>query len=253
MPDPKGILILGGTAEARALAALAVAEFGQAVTTSLAGVTKRPAELPGRVRVGGFGGAPGLARYLVEERIGALLDATHPFAAHISAHAAEAAADAGVPRVALVRPPWPRQPGDRWIEVDDFDAARLALDGRPANVFLAIGRKELARFQDLSGFRFHVRLFERPDDVLPLNDYSLTVARGPFTVAGERALFERERIATLVCKASGGEEGYAKIAAAREQGVTVVMVRRPPPPPPPGPTVATAAEAMAWLKRTLGV
>lgn len=251
MPDPKGILILGGTAEARALAALAVAEFGQAVTTSLAGVTKRPAEVPGRVRTGGFGGAEGLARHLAEHKVAALVDATHPFAAQISAHAADAAAAVGVPRVALVRPPWPRQPGDRWIEVDDFDAARLALDGRPANVFLAIGRKELARFQELFGFRFHVRLFERPDDVLPLNDYSLTVARGPFAVAGERALFERERIATLVCKASGGDEGYAKIAAAREQGVTVVMVRRPP--PPPGPTVATAAEAMAWLKRTLGV
>ena len=249
MPDPR-LLILGGTAEARTLAALAVAAFGpDRVISSLAGVTKNPAAISGRVRTGGFGGADGLARYLAEQPIGALVDATHPFAVRISANAALAAAASGVPRVALVRPPWPREPGDRWIEVDDLDEARAALDGRPASVFLAIGRKELERFKDLWGFRFHIRLFEAPENVLPVNDYGLTVARGPFTVAEEKALLERERVATLVCKASGGAEGYAKIAAACELGLTVVMVRRPP--PPPGPTVATPEQALDLLERRL--
>lgn len=251
MPDPRRLLILGGTTEAAGLARLAVVAFGEgAVTTSLAGVTKAPAALPGRVRVGGFGGAEGLARHLAEERYGALVDATHPFAATISAHAAEAATTTGVPRVALVRPPWAKQAGDAWIEVDDCHAARLALGGRPANVFLAIGRKELANFKDLWGYRFHIRLVDEPDNVLPVNDYSVTVARGPFTVEAEVALFERERIRTLVCKASGGDAGYAKIAAARALGIAVVMVRRPP--PPPGPTVATPEAALDWLRRVIG-
>jgi precorrin-6A/cobalt-precorrin-6A reductase len=249
MPDRRRILILGGTGDAARLAALAVAVFGaDAVTSSLAGVTKAPTPVPGTSRTGGFGGAEGLAEYLAAERITHLVDATHPFAAIISAHAAEAAASAGVPRVVLVRPPWARAPGDRWIEVDTMAEARDALDGQASTVFLAIGRKELAHFKDLWGFRFHIRLVEAPVHVLPVNDYSLTIDRGPFTVEGELALFGRERIRTVVAKASGGDGGYAKIAAARGLGIPVIMIRRPP--QPAGETAATPEDALAWLRRT---
>ncbi|MEX2649038.1 MAG: cobalt-precorrin-6A reductase [Alphaproteobacteria bacterium] len=248
MPDPRKVLILGGTGEARRLAALAVEAFGaDAITTSLAGVTKAPAPVAGRVRTGGFGGAEGLALHLKAEGYGALVDATHPFAATISAHAAEAAAVTATPRLAVVRPPWPKQPGDQWIEVGGFTEARFALDGRERHVFLAIGRKELEHFRDLWGFRFLVRLVEAPDTVLTVNDYRVVVGRGPFAVEDEIELMQCERVTTLVAKASGGEAGYAKIAAARALGVTVVMVRRPP--PPAGPTVATPEQAITWLRR----
>lgn len=249
MPDRKSVLILGGTGEARRLAALAVEAFGaDAVTTSLAGVTKAPSMVAGRVRVGGFGGAEGLALHLKAEGYGALVDATHPFAATISAHAAEAAVVTATPRLALVRPPWAKQPDDQWIEIDDFAEAKYALDGRDRHVFLAIGRKELDRFRDLWGFRFLVRLVEAPDTVLTVNDYRVVVGRGPFTVEDEIELMRRERIKTLVVKASGGEAGYAKIAAARALGVTVIMVRRPP--PPPGEIATTPEEALAWVRAT---
>lgn len=249
MPDRRHVLILGGTGDAVRLAALAVDAFGaEAVTSSLAGVTRAPAPVPGRVRVGGFGGADGLADYLAAEGVTHLIDATHPFAATISAHAAEAAARTGVARLALTRPAWAREPGDRWIEVYDMTEARHALDGQANVVFLAIGRKELAAFKDMAGFRFNIRLVERPDRVLPVNSYSLTVDRGPFTAEGERALFERERIGTVVAKASGGAAGYAKIAAARALGLSVIMIRRPP--QPEGETAASPEAALAWLKRT---
>jgi precorrin-6A/cobalt-precorrin-6A reductase len=249
MARPRHILILGGTGDAARLAHLAVEAFGaDAVTTSLAGVTREPAPLPGRVRTGGFGGAEGLAAYLKEHAVDRLVDATHPFAATISAHAVEAAADTGVPRLVLSRPPWRRQPTDRWIEVDDMHEARYALDDQANVVFLAVGRKELAQFKDLWGFRFHIRLVEEPDRVLPVNDYSLTIARGPFTIEGETELFQREKIRTVVAKASGGESGYAKIAAARALGLPVILVRRPA--DPPGPAAATPEDALAWLQGT---
>lgn len=249
MPRPRNILILGGTGDAARLAHLAVEAFGaDAVTTSLAGVTREPRPLPGRVRTGGFGGAEGLATYLTDHGVDRLVDATHPFAATISAHATEAASSAGVARLVLIRPPWRRESTDRWIEVDNMHEARYALDGQANVVFLAVGRKELEQFKDLLGFRFHIRLVEEPDRVLPVNDYSLTIARGPFTVEGETELLRREKIRTVVAKASGGGSGYAKIAAARALGVPVVLVRRPP--APPGPSVATPEDALAWLRDT---
>jgi precorrin-6A/cobalt-precorrin-6A reductase len=245
--EPK-ILILGGTGEAARLARLACEALGEgAVTTSLAGVTREPRRPPGRLRIGGFGGPEAMAEHLRAEAYTALVDATHPFAVRISEHAAEAATAAGVPRLALVRPAWEPGPGDRWTMVADMAAAAAALDGRPETVFLAIGRKELAPFFDAEGFRFVVRLVEAPRDVLPLRTYVVVVARGPFTVEGEVALFRKHGVATLVCKASGGEEGRAKLVAARELGVPVVLVRRPP--PPPGETAATPEQAMAWLRR----
>jgi precorrin-6A/cobalt-precorrin-6A reductase len=249
MPERKSnILILGGTGEAARLAGLAVAAFGEErVTSSLAGVTQAPRPLPGRVRRGGFGGPEALAEFLRAEGITALVDATHPFAARISAHAAQAAATAGVPRLVLARPAWEPEAGDRWIMVDTMTEALHALDGRPPVVFLAIGRKELLTFFDAEGFRFIVRLVEDPGRVLPIKSYVVVVGRGPFAVADEIALFRKNNVATIVCKNSGGAEGRAKLTAARELGLPVVMVRRPE--APPGETVGTPGEALAWLRR----
>lgn len=243
---PRTLLILGGTTEAAALAR-AVADAGSGgidVVTSLAGRLAPRGDIPGRVRIGGFGGALGLARYIEEERIAAVIDATHPFAALISAHAAAACAEAGIPRLALVRPPWRPEPGDRWREVDDFaEAARLVSRiGRRA--FLTTGPGGVAAFAGAADVWFLVRVFAPPASPLPLPRHAVIVARPPFTLDSERTLFARHRIDTLVTKQSGGPT-EAKLAAAREAGVNVIMVRRPP--PPPGRVVSSVAEALAWL------
>ncbi|MSP81753.1 MAG: cobalt-precorrin-6A reductase [Alphaproteobacteria bacterium] len=241
------ILILGGTGDAARLAELACAAFGaEAVTTSLAGVTRAPRPVPGRLRRGGFGGAGAMADYLRAEGITALVDATHPFATQISAHAKAAAAAAGVPSLALVRRPWEPGPGDRWTMVGDMAAAAADLNGRPPTVFLAIGRKELKSFFEVEGFKFVVRLVEDPRNVLPLKTYVVVIGRGPFAVADEIALFQKHGVGTIVCKASGGDEGTAKLAAARDLRLPVIMIRRPP--PPEGPTADGPESAIAWLR-----
>lgn len=240
MPDrnvARKVLILGGTSEARQLAGQLVAgETGLRnleVITSLAGRTHQPVALPGRVRIGGFGGAGGLAAFLVAESVDLLIDATHPFAVQISANAASASAMTGVPRLALMRPEWHQQAGDRWTEVANMReaAARLAVHGRRA--FLATGRRDLGVFAGLESVWFLVRLVDVPDTPLPLPDYRLITGRGPFAVADERRLFEAHAIDVLVCKASGGAATVAKLTAARNLGLPVVMVRRPPLPAGP--------------------
>ncbi len=251
MPAPR-LLILGGTGEAAALARAAQLRFGAGlhVTTSLAGRTRKPAALPGQVRVGGFGGAAGLARYLSREGVHRVVDATHPFAAAISAHAAEACREKGVPRLALVRPAWKQRSGERWIEVGDAAAAAAALPGLGARVFLTLGARGLEHFAALAGIWFLVRLIERPARPLPLPDHHLILGRGPFDLEAERALTKRHRIDALVTKASGGEATYAKIAAARLEGVPVVMIRRPP--QISGESVASVDQALAWLAARRG-
>ena len=241
------LLILGGTAEAAALADAAVARFGDAlgVTISLAGRTRRPAPLPGRVRIGGFGGPAGLAAYLDRHGIDRLIDATHPFAAGIS-HAARLACDTmGVPRLVLRRPPWHRQPGDRWIEVADMPAAAAVVGRGYRHAWLTVGSGDIGAFSALDGVHFLVRLVEPPLRPLPLRHHDVIVGRGPFTLAEERQLFARHAIDVLVAKASGGAATEAKLAAARELGVPVVMLRRPP--PEPGEAVETVAAALAWV------
>ena len=247
MPDPDArVLILGGTAEAAALARALEERFGERlhVKTSLAGRTAKPAPISGTVRTGGFGGADGLAAYLREERITHLVDATHPFAVAISRHARLAAEASAVPRVALVRPPWQSAAGDRWIEVPDVAAAarETARLGRCA--FVTIGRRELSAFAAHGGMRFLVRLIEPPHEKLPLDDAIVIVARPPFALDGERALLHGYGIEVVVAKASGGAVP-AKLVAAREAGLPVVLVERPP--PEPGPSVASVAEAVAWI------
>jgi precorrin-6A/cobalt-precorrin-6A reductase len=241
------LLILGGTVEAAALAHAALARFGDAidVTSSLAGRTERPNPLPGRLRIGGFGGPAGLAAYLTEHEFDRLIDATHPFAAQISTTARLACEAAGVPRLMLLRPPWRRHPRDRWIEVDDMEAAAAIVGQIGRHAFLTVGAGEIACFAGVDEVHFLVRLVDPPRRPLPLRCCRVIVGRGPFSLAEERRRLEDDAIDVLVCKASGGAATEAKMGAARELGLPVIMVRRPP--REPGDAVETIAAALDWL------
>ena len=248
---PEKLLILGGTAEGRALAAAAQARFGPAlaVISALAGRTRAPLLPAGEVRIGGFGGADGLAAYLRDERIGLLVDATHPFATRISAQARDAAARTGTPRLVLVRPPWRPVPGDRWIDAATVEAAAAAIPAGTERVFLTVGARSLAPFALRPECWFLVRLVDPPAAPVPLPRHRLICARGPFAEEDERALLAEHRIDCLVTRASGGEATAAKLAAARALGLPVVMVRRPA--PPPGAHAASVADALSWIAQRL--
>ncbi|MFF7277764.1 cobalt-precorrin-6A reductase [Streptomyces griseorubiginosus] len=221
------VLILGGTTEARELAAVLAGRPGVRVTTSLAGRVARPGAIAGEVRVGGFGGAEGLADWLREEHVDALVDATHPFARAITANAARAAAVTGVPSLVLRRPGWRPGPRDRWHLVDSLAEAAESLPGLGRRVFLTTGRMELAAFAHLTDLHFVVRSVEPPEAPMPPHT-EVILARGPFTVADESALLHDHRIDVLVTKDSGGAATAAKLTAARELSLPVVVVRRPP-------------------------
>ena len=195
-----------------------------AVTLSLAGRTAEPLPQAVPVRSGGFGGAEGLAAYLRAERIAALIDATHPYAAVISANAARAAEIARVPLLALRRPAWKRQAGDTWIEVATVGDAVEALGEAPRRVFLALGRKELAPFAAAPQHVYLVRSVDPVDPPLDVPQASYLTARGPFTEEADRALLETHRIEIIVAKNSGGDATYGKIAAARALGIPVIML-----------------------------
>jgi precorrin-6A/cobalt-precorrin-6A reductase len=243
------ILILGGTTEARQLAERLAGRADLAVTLSLAGRTANPAAQPVPVRSGGFGGAAGLADYLAKERIDALIDATHPYAAIMAANAAQAAGSAGVPLLALRRPPWSAVAGDRWIEVADASAAVRALGEAPRRVFLALGRNDIVPFVQAPQHHYLVRSVDPVEPPLRVPHASYIIGRGPFTQADDLALLTAHRIETVVCKNSGGDATYGKIAAARTLGLDVVMLRRPA--LPEVPAVATIAEALAWIDHAL--
>ncbi|MGV9561240.1 cobalt-precorrin-6A reductase [Streptomyces sp. NPDC003480] len=221
------VLVLGGTTEARELAAALAARSGVRVTTSLAGRVSRPGTLDGDVRIGGFGGAEGLAAWLRAQRADALVDATHPFAAGITANAARAAAATGVPAVVLRRPGWRADPGDHWHEAASLAGAAALLPRLGRRVFLTTGRLGLAAFAHLTDLHFVVRSVEPPGPPMP-PDTDVLLARGPFTVEDETALLREHRIEVLVTKDSGGAATAAKLTAARERGLPVVVVRRPP-------------------------
>ncbi|MFC8098580.1 cobalt-precorrin-6A reductase [Streptomyces sp. NPDC057363] len=227
-PSPH-VLILGGTTEARLLAADLAARPGVRVTTSLAGRVTRPGSLAGEVRTGGFGGPEGLAAWLRERHVDALVDATHPFAETITANAVDAAAATGTPAVILRRPGWQAGPGDHWHPAGSLSEAADRLPGLGRRVFLTTGRLGLAAFAHLSGHHFVARSVEPPEPPLP-PDTRVLLARGPFTVADETALLRDHRIDVLVTKDSGGAATAAKLTAARELALPVVVVRRPPPP-----------------------
>jgi len=242
------VLILGGTGEAVALAQALAEAFGAGLTvvTSLAGRTKSPTLPLGEIRVGGFGGVPGLTRYLREEGIDAVVDATHPFAARITANAVAACAAAGVPRLRLDRPAWKPVPGDDWRRVPDLQAAAALVSVLGSRAFLTVGSSELEPFKHVAGVRFWARMIEAPSaEELP-KSFTIVRARGPFSLADEEAFLRRHRIDVLVTKNSGGDAAAAKLAAARGYGLPVVMVDRPP--RPPGDSAPGIAETVEWLR-----
>lgn len=224
MPAEK-ILILGGTAEAAELAARLAAEGKAEVTTSLAGRTKEPAPLAGSVRIGGFGGAEGLTRYLAENGITKVIDATHPFARTISTNAIIACRATGVPLETLDRPQWKPEPGDQWTVVVSLEeaAAQLPVGAR---VFLALGKQYLSAFEHLQVRQFVIRMVDAPETPLNFARHTLVLGKPSADPAEEEALFRRHVITHLVCRNSGGSRGYAKIVAARRMGLPVIMIGR---------------------------
>ncbi|MGI5459869.1 cobalt-precorrin-6A reductase [Streptomyces sp. CA-249302] len=244
---PHHVLILGGTTEARELAAALAARPDVRVTTSLAGRVSRPGALAGDVRVGGFGGADGLAAWLLAERVDALVDATHPFAEAITANAARAAAATGVPSVVLRRPGWQPGPEDRWHQVASLSAAADALHRFGPRVFLTTGRLGLAAFAHLSDHHFVVRSVEPPEPPMPPHTEVL-LGRGPFSVDDETTLLREYLVDVMVTKDSGGAATAAKLTAARGLGVPVVVVRRPSLPDGTQ-VVSDVAGALWWLWR----
>lgn len=220
------VLLLGGTTEASALARL-LAEAGIAATLSYAGRTETPKPQPIPVRVGGFGGAEGLAAFLRAQHVTHLVDATHPFAATMSANAVAAAKAAGVPLLALTRPAWEAAAGDRWTRVPDIAAAVAALDGPARRILLALGRMHVADFAARPQHHYVLRFVDAPAVPPALPDHHLVIDRGPFTADGDRALLEAHRIDLVVCKNAGGRGAEAKLLAARALGVPVLMIDRP--------------------------
>ena len=238
------VLIIAGTGEAAALAEACAGERGLETISSLAGRTAAPRAVPGELRVGGFGGAAGLEAFLRARAVDRLIDASHPFAAQISRHAAAACRAAGVPRLRLLRPPWRPVAGDRWLEVASLAAAARLLPEIGRRAFLTVGQKELDAFTGIPQVWFLIRTIEPPAR-LPSASSVWLGGRGPFALENELALLREHAIEVLVTKASGGEATCAKLAAARALGLPVLMVRRPE--PPPGPLVQRVAEALAWL------
>jgi len=238
------VLILGGTAEASALARLLAGEPWIAPVLSFAGRTVSPVLPPIPSRIGGFGGAAGLAAWLRAEAIDALIDATHPFAHQISINAAQAAAATAVPRLVLQRPAWTPGQGDDWQSVPSVAAAATALGAVPRRVFLTIGRQDLLPFTAETHHFYLIRSVDPPDSALLPPRAAILTGRGPFTEAHDRALIEQHGIDVLVTKNSGGADG--KLRAARALGLPVIMVDRKP--PPSGETVAEPEAALAWLR-----
>jgi precorrin-6A/cobalt-precorrin-6A reductase len=239
------VLILGGTTEASALARKIAGDPQLAPVLSLAGRTTNPQPQPIATRTGGFGGVEGLVRFLRSEGIDAVVDATHPYADQMSAHAVAACRDTGVPLGSLVRAEWQRTAGDSWQVVADSEAAARALGKEPRRVFLSLGRQDLHVFAEAPQHHYLARLIERPDRLPLPPDLRLLQARGPFDRADEERLLREERIEVVVSKNAGGTATYAKIEAARALGLPVVMIARPH--KPAGVVMADVEACVAWL------
>jgi precorrin-6A/cobalt-precorrin-6A reductase len=242
--DTMRALILGGTGDANQLAKQCVREKIDAVY-SYAGRTQIPLGHSLPTRIGGFGGVTGLADYIREQGITHVVDATHPFAAEMSRHAVEACAATDTPLLALERAPWIRTAGDHWIEVANVDAAVAALPEQRVRIFLAIGRQHLAPFAAKPQHAYTLRFVDAPDGALPLPGAEIIVSRGPFTLQGDRELMRSRGIEFLVARNSGGAGARAKIDAARELGLPVIMIERPV--LPERPRVESVEEVLAWL------
>ena len=239
----KKILILGGTGDAVKLAAKLATVPEIEVISSLAGRTRKPAALVGQVRIGGFGGATGLANYLQENSIDILIDATHPCAGQITCNGAIASQLANIPHLMLVRPEWEKVNGDNWIEVESVEAAAQAIPELVKRVFITSGRQQLEPFLERSHIWYLMRSIDPPDIELP--NSKVLLDRGPFNLEQERKLLQDYQIEAIVSKNSGGSATYAKIVAARELGIPVMMVQRPA--RPEGEKVTDIKEAIAWL------
>ncbi len=238
------VLLLGGTSEGRALAARLHPEVD--VVSSLAGRVPDPALPVGEVRIGGFGGVEGMRRWLVDSKVDAVVDATHPYAATITAHAAAVCDELGLPHLVLARPAWP--PGDAIVVGSDAEAAKTVAAERYSRVFLTTGRSGTAAFADVDAW-FLIRAVTAPDpDTLPPR-HQLVLSRGPYHYDDELALLRDHRIDALVTKNSGGQMTRPKLDAAAALGVAVVMVDRPPLPDGVT-TVSTVDDAAAWVRST---
>lgn len=258
------LLIVGGTREAAMLASALVASGACEICTSLAGRTKSPSDIAGRVRVGGFGGVEGLLEYLRHEGFDAVVDATHPYATIMSSHAADACRRATLPRVQLWRPAWVAHADDQWTGVPSLTAAAAWLEqmNLPPNttVFLSTGSKDLQAFQALTHLRFLVRTVDPqpiesnsscpspngPTHPGNLINAEMIIGKGPFELAEEHALLEQYAVGVLVTKNSGGKATYAKLLAARNLRLPVIMIARPP--AEVGPIVHSVDEALAWVR-----
>lgn len=251
MTRTRRLLLLGGTTEASALARRLAGRPGLSVVTSLAGRTSRPAVPPGELRVGGFGGTAGLLAYLLATDVALVVDATHPFAAVMRWHAAQACSEAGVPRLRVERPAWVEGHGDRWVHAGSMaDAGRLVAAGDARRVLLATGRSELACFAvACDGLRWWLVRSIEPPDPLPLSPAEVVLGRGPFALGDELDLIAGHRIDLVVTRNSGGGAAGTKIEAARALGVKVLVVGRPA--SPAGPVAATVDEAVAWVAAQL--
>lgn len=218
---------------------------------SYAGRTAAPRAQPVPIRIGGFGGAEGLADYLRTNDIARVIDATHPFAAQISRNAITACAATGTPLLAFQRPAWQAVAGDDWQHVADIPAAVAALAGPPQRVFLAIGRQNLDAFAAEPQHHYLLRLVDAPDAPLPLPDCTVLIARGPFDAEADRALLERHRIELIVAKNAGGAGAEAKLIAARALGLPVLMIDRPA--IPERRVVGDVVQVLDWCHADLGV
>jgi precorrin-6A/cobalt-precorrin-6A reductase len=239
------VLVLGGTAEARDVASALVAG-GVPVVSSLAGRVANPRLPVGEVRIGGFGGPEGLAAWLIENRVQAVVDATHPFAKFIGASAVMGSRAAGVPLLRLQRPGWQPEPGDRWHWAESLERAATELPHLGERVFLTSGRQGLSAFASLNDLWFLIRCVDPPEPLLPVK-HEVLLDRGPYLREAETALMRAHRIDVLVTKDSGGTMTSAKLASARELGLPVVVVRRPP--RPGATTVDRVDAAVEWVLR----
>jgi precorrin-6A/cobalt-precorrin-6A reductase len=242
------VLILGGSTESSGLSRLLAGDQRFDTTLSLAGRTLKPRPQPVRTRTGGFGGADGLAAWLTQESIEAVVDATHPYADRISANAVTACGRLGLPLATILRPAWQAVTGDNWQTVASAEAAADVLGPQPRRIFLSLGRLELGAFARAPQHHYVARTIEPPDVALPPY-IDLIFDRGPFDEQAETSLLTREKIDVIVSKNSGGAATYPKIAATRRLGIPVVMIARPV--KVHGHAVAHPTEAVAWLEQQL--
>jgi precorrin-6A/cobalt-precorrin-6A reductase len=237
-------LILGGTGDANQLAGTLL-RAGIDAVYSYAGRTRIPLGHALPTRIGGFGGVEGLAEFIRHENITHVIDATHPFAAEMSRNAVEACAATNIPLIALERAPWKKMHGDKWIDVPEINAAVAALPDRRVHVFLAIGRQHLAPFAAKPQHAYTLRFVDSPDGRLPLPDAAVIISRGPFTFSGDRELMRERNIEWLVARNSGSAGARAKIDAARDLGIPVIMIARPE--LPVRRQAQSIEEVLAWL------